>query len=227
MRGTCAPFRLLPATARVSDAVASFRLAPLARFALRLPVALDARCVRPTSASPHSYYEHLRLVGSRFVMGLSPHSPAGSSVFHDTAARFGGSVDFFCAGGVLFPAANRRDRTSDLPVAPPSPPAALSHAPALVERAETEPPAIPVTRPRRFRSGTPSIDECAPPRSERRFRPRTSKRAFLGPSRFCHRGPSLGVSSHPSTCTRSALSSGHHAPFPRALGPVCTIGPSV
>jgi len=97
----------------------SFRLAPLARLALRLPDADDARCVRPTSASPHSYYEHLRLVGSRLVMGLSPHPRTGNTVFHDTAIRFGGSVDFFCAGGVLFPTANRRDRASDVPVASP------------------------------------------------------------------------------------------------------------
>jgi hypothetical protein len=43
----------------------------------------------------------------------------GNTVFHDTAIRFGGSVDFFCAGGVLFPTANRRDRASYIPVASP------------------------------------------------------------------------------------------------------------
>jgi len=226
VRGTCAPFRLLPAAARVSDAATSFRLAPPARLALRLPDAFDARCVRSTSASPHSYYEHLRLVSSLVVMGLAPHAPPGWSVFHDIRPRFGGSVDFFCAGGVLFPAANRRDRTSDIPVALPLPRPRFRARLCSSRKPKTESSAAPVTGLQFLRSGMPSIDEWPPPRSERRFRPRTSKRSFLGPAAW----PPRAVSRHCFALKHlRALRPCElrHAPFPRALGSVHAIGPSV
>jgi len=63
-----APFRLCSTVTRTSGVTASRRLASPARFALRLAVARDARCVRPTSASQHIHYEHPRLARSRVVM---------------------------------------------------------------------------------------------------------------------------------------------------------------
>lgn len=100
--------------------------------AARLAAPLHARReMRPTDFCLSSlFYEHLRHVGSRLVTGLAPHPRAGNPVFHDTAIRFGGSVDFLCARGVLFP--RRIDATEPLTSLSRlrRRPAALSHAPA-------------------------------------------------------------------------------------------------
>jgi len=68
-----------------------------ARFALRLAVECDARCVRPTSASQHIHYEHPRL--ARFRGPSSGLGEVGVSRRLDSLRRAKGPS----VRGVLFP----------------------------------------------------------------------------------------------------------------------------
>jgi len=64
-------------------------LAPRRRFALRLLVRDDARCVGPISANLSSSYQHPRLVGFRCVTCLRTCAP-DSRLVHISAIGFGG-----------------------------------------------------------------------------------------------------------------------------------------
>jgi len=85
---------------------------------LRLAVACDARCVRPTSASHHIHYEHPRLARFR-----DRRTVRERAAFHDASTRFSGRKDH--ATGRSLPRTAPVHRASDAPVAPLARPACL------------------------------------------------------------------------------------------------------
>jgi hypothetical protein len=145
---------------RQRNVAVSFRLGCREWLVLRLPTIDNTGCVRPTSASLHTHYEHLRLVGSRFVPGACGPSPRrGIRWFTTPGFRFGGSSDFVCTEGRFLPqSANRCDRASDTPVAPPSMANGAFARTGFLGGAETASTAFPVTGPRCPQSEVPSLD---------------------------------------------------------------------
>jgi len=94
------------------------RPAPYRRFALRLLVRHDARCVGPTSAFSRSSYENPRLVGFRRVLRLRACTIGEIACL--TSVRFasvGRTLSWCHRGGRFLPVAMRAVRTSDIPVA--------------------------------------------------------------------------------------------------------------
>jgi hypothetical protein len=112
-------------------------LAPRRRFALRLLVRHDARCVGPISANLSSSYQHPRLVGFRCVTCLRTCAP-NSRLVHISAIGFGGPhVSLSChRGGRFLPTVTRGGRTSDIPVASLTIPMALARPRVTVRVAE-------------------------------------------------------------------------------------------
>lgn len=80
---------------------------------MRLTVACDARCVRPTSASHHSVDEYPRLVGSRSAPGITRSLPEKRTL-HGAPSASAGLTPCFDAGRFL-PRAEAFGRTSDTP----------------------------------------------------------------------------------------------------------------
>jgi hypothetical protein len=169
-----APLRRLSATARVSDAVVSFRLVARARrLAFRLTGPRTAGCVRPSSASHHSVDRHPRPVGFRS-------RDRRARIFHDTLLASAGRAPC-CDAGLCLPRAEAHDRTSDTPRCPQ----ALTQRHALLLRRSVALPEDPDRLLHDPRDGTaaPSIRSAFPrqvsgPSARSRLRHRGSIRAF-------------------------------------------------
>jgi hypothetical protein len=135
------------------------------RFALRLAVACDARCVRPTSASHHIHYEHPRL--ARFRGPSSGLGEVGVSRRLDSLRRAKGPS----VGGVLFP-------VSGLFTAPLMPLSRLSSARLASSRSAD------LLSRRQDRVGHPPRERRAASATWSTFRRRVTSSSCLSRNRF-------------------------------------------
>jgi len=174
-----------------------------ARFALRLAVACDARCVRPTSASHHIHYEHPRLGRFLDVDGQE------RSAFHD--ARLASAGDRTSVWGVLLP-------VSGLCTAPRMLPSRLSSARRISSRSAD------LLSRRQDRFGHAPRERRMAPTIRSTFRREVTSSSCLSRNRFRPRGTELAFCwfrDFAITTQRSALlRSGHspHDPLSEILG---------